>query len=75
MGKYIKYFDEITLSDLPKGKGKDASLDEMFQNLSGKGIAIPDGFALTADAYWKFIEENDFKETLTEILSTNSYIN
>ncbi len=69
METLIKYFDEITLRDLPKVGGKNASLGEMFQKLSGKGIAVPDGFALTADAYWKFIEINNFGDKLNEILS------
>ena len=68
METLIKYFNEITLSDLPKVGGKNASLGEMFQNLSGKGIAVPDGFALTADAYWLFIDFNNFRDKLNAIL-------
>lgn len=70
MKTYVKYFNEIILSDLPKVGGKNASLGEMFQNLSDKGIAVPNGFALTADAYWKFIEHNNLKDRLTKVLST-----
>ena len=69
METLIKYFNEITLSDLPKVGGKNASLGEMFQNLSGKGIAVPDGFALTADAYWLFIDYNNFRDKLNKILA------
>lgn len=70
MDPFIKHFNEITLGDLPKVGGKNASLGEMFQNLSSKGIAVPDGFALTAGAYWAFIEANNFKDKLNQILST-----
>lgn len=70
MEQLIKYFNEIQLTDLPKVGGKNASLGEMFQNLSGKGIAVPDGFALTADAYWKFIDDNDLRERLNKILAS-----
>ena len=70
MKTFIKYFTEIELTDLPKVGGKNASLGEMFQKLSGKGIAVPDGYALTADAYWKFIENNNFKDELTKSLSS-----
>ena len=70
METLIKYFNEISLNDLPKVGGKNASLGEMYQNLSSKGIAVPDGFALTADAYWTFIDNNNFRNKLNEILST-----
>lgn len=42
METLVKYFNEITLCDLPKVGGKNASLGEMFRNLSGKGIESPD---------------------------------
>ncbi len=70
MKTFIKYFNEIELTDLPKVGGKNASLGEMFQKLSGKGIAVPDGYALTADAYWKFIEHNNLKDGLNKSLSS-----
>jgi len=51
---YIKHFNEVGITDIPQVGGKNASLGEMYRNLSDKGIAVPDGFALTADAYWTF---------------------
>lgn len=41
----------------------------MYRNLSGKGVAVPDGFALTADAYWAFIDHNNFRKALNQIIS------
>jgi pyruvate, water dikinase len=70
MEKLIRYFKDITLSDLPKVGGKNASLGEMFQNLSDKGIAVPDGFALTAEAYWTFLEHHNLKGKLAETLAS-----
>lgn len=70
MEKLIRYFKDITLSDLPKVGGKNASLGEMFQNLTDKGIAVPDGFALTSDAYWTFLENNNLKDKLTKTLAS-----
>ena len=46
--KYIKWFRETTIKDIPSVGGKNASLGEMFRHLTKKGIAIPDGFAVTA---------------------------
>lgn len=69
MKKLIKYFREIDLSSLPEVGGKNASLGEMFQKLSPQGIAIPDGFATTAEAYWHFMRENHLQEEIDQLLS------
>ena len=64
----IKKFSEINLADLPLVGGKNASLGEMFQKLSAKGVNVPDGFATTSLAYWQFIDENNLREPLAETL-------
>lgn len=66
--KYILNFDKIDKHDVAKVGGKNASLGEMYQKLSPKGIRIPDGFAVTADAYWHLINENNIKTTIRRIL-------
>jgi pyruvate, water dikinase len=48
---YIRFFEEIGIEDVPLVGGKNASLGEMFQKLSGQGIRVPHGFATTAAAY------------------------
>jgi pyruvate, water dikinase len=48
---YIRFFEEIGIGDVPIVGGKNASLGEMFQKLSGQGIRVPHGFATTAEAY------------------------
>ena len=65
---YCTKFNEIKLSDLPSVGGKNASLGEMLSTLSPLGIQIPDGFALTADAYRLFLQENNIVEPLTQLL-------
>lgn len=52
---FIRWFDDITLADIPVVGGKNASLGEMYGHLSRKGIRIPNGFALTAGAYHRFL--------------------
>jgi len=64
---YIKWFKDITIKDVPLVGGKNASLGEMYRYLTPKGINIPNGFALTTKAYWKFLKANDLDKTLTEI--------
>lgn len=65
---YCTKFKDILLSDLPSVGGKNASLGEMLSILSPLGIQIPDGFALTADAFRLFLLENQFVEPLTALL-------
>ncbi len=66
--KYIKWYEEITMEDLPLVGGKNASLGEMFQELTPKGINIPDGFAITVDAYWDVVKYNNLKSHIESIL-------
>ncbi len=61
---YIKRFDEIGIKDLESVGGKNASLGEMVTQLKSKGIRIPDGFAITADAYWYYIKYNKLLEKM-----------
>ncbi|MBI4947017.1 MAG: phosphoenolpyruvate synthase [Bacteroidetes bacterium] len=66
---FIKGFDEIRSSDLRIVGGKNASLGEMYNTLTQKGIKIPYGFATTSSAYWEFIYSNKLKEPISEALS------
>ncbi|MGI8822952.1 MAG: PEP/pyruvate-binding domain-containing protein, partial [Acidimicrobiia bacterium] len=47
----IRWFDEISMADLPQVGGKNASLGEMINGLTSAGITVPGGFATTADAF------------------------
>ena len=53
---YIRWFGELSLSDLALVGGKAASLGEMFQRLTPLGLRIPDGFAVTTQAYRDALE-------------------
>lgn len=66
--KYIRFFNELELSDVPIVGGKNASLGEMFRELTDKGIKVPNGFATTADAYWHYIEYNGLKDEMAATL-------
>ncbi len=65
---YTIPFKEISYGDVAKVGGKNASLGEMISKLSNKGIAIPDGFATSTDAFRFFLEENKINEALSKIL-------
>ena len=54
---YILWFDEVGLGDLPLVGGKNASLGEMRRELTKSGVNVPNGFAVTVNAYHSFLEE------------------
>ena len=55
MNKLVIPLNQLSLQDVARVGGKNASLGEMLQNLSGLNIRVPGGFATTADAYRSFI--------------------
>ena len=57
--RYIRWFKELSIDDVELVGGKGASLGEMYQNLTKEGIRIPNGFAITAEAYKKILDIND----------------
>lgn len=68
--QYIKFFDQIGIEDIDEVGGKNASLGEMYQNLSTNGVKVPYGFAITVEAYNYFLEANGLLEKLHEQLDT-----
>lgn len=62
--RYIRWFEEITIQDVPLVGGKNASLGEMTRALQEEEINVPDGFAITAEAYRDFIEVNQLGEKI-----------
>ena len=68
-GRFIRWFEEVALEDLPLVGGKNASLGEMYRELTPKGIKIPHGFAVTAEAYWKLLEDGGILALLQEALA------
>ncbi len=67
--KFVLWLKELSKKDIPLVGGKNASLGEMFNQLSGQGINVPDGFALTSAAYWHFLEENNLAGKLKGIFA------
>lgn len=48
---YVRWFSDIRLGDVALVGGKNASLGELYSTLSKQGVRVPNGFALTAEAY------------------------
>ncbi len=62
--RYVRFFDEISMEDVPLVGGKNASLGEMYRNLSSQGVTVPNGFALSAEAYRYTLESAGAFEAL-----------
>ena len=73
--KYIRWFEEISIDDIPLVGGKNASLGEMYRELTDKGIKIPNGFAITAEAYWHILESAGVFEELKNTLEGLDIVN
>lgn len=69
MPRYIKKFSDISIKDLPEVGGKNSSLGEMFNQLSGKGIRVPNGYATTAAAFWYFLDSTNLRSQLDRLMS------
>jgi pyruvate, water dikinase len=66
---FILWFDEVGIADIPLVGGKNASLGEMIQQLTPKGVNVPTGFATTAYAYRYFIKSALLDAQLRELFS------
>lgn len=68
MNKYIIEFNQLSINDVEKVGGKNASLGEMISNLSSLGVTVPNGFATTADAYREFLSQNNLAKKINDRL-------
>lgn len=68
MRKDIIWFKDLTINDIPLVGGKNAALGEMYKELTKAGIKIPNGFAITAQAYEYFLKFNKFDKKIEDIL-------
>jgi len=66
--RHILWFNQITIKDVPKVGGKNASLGEMYQKLSKKGVLASNGFAVTASAYHYFLKVTGTDKKIRKIL-------
>lgn len=67
--RWIRWFAETTLADIPLVGGKNASLGEMYRELAAQGVQVPNGFAITADAYRDFLSETGVDREIERILA------
>ncbi|MBD2777517.1 phosphoenolpyruvate synthase [Iningainema tapete] len=65
----VLWYDQVGIADVPIVGGKNASLGEMIQQLTSKGVNVPNGFATTAYAYRYFIKSAGLEDQLRELFS------
>ncbi len=65
---FILWFKEIGIEDVPLVGGKNASLGEMYQHLTDKGVKVPNGFAITATAYQHLLKEGGIEQAVRDAL-------
>ncbi|KAA9356260.1 phosphoenolpyruvate synthase [Larkinella humicola] len=78
MNTWVLPFSQINNGMIAKVGGKNASLGEMFNGLRFYGVRIPDGFALTTDAYYEFLHHNELRipiQALVDELDTRTFSN
>ncbi len=55
--RYVRFFEELGIDDVPLVGGKNASLGEMYRELGDEGVRVPNGFATTSQAYRDMLEQ------------------
>lgn len=68
MHKHTIFFKDISINDIPKVGGKNASLGEMYRHLAPKGINLPNGFATTSDSYYHFLDQAGIRQDIEDVL-------
>jgi pyruvate,water dikinase len=68
--KNVLWFKELGIKDVPLVGGKNASLGEMRNNLTQKGVPVPDGFATTAQAFFNFLKDTGLESQIEKIMAS-----
>lgn len=68
--RWIRWFADLGIADVPIVGGKNASLGEMVRELGEQGVRVPDGFAITADAYRDFLQSSGADAAIAAVLTT-----
>ncbi len=66
--QFVLWFNQLRNRDVKLVGGKNASLGEMYSLLTPQGVRIPNGFAVTAAAYFYFLKATGIKQVIKDIL-------
>ncbi len=67
--QYIRWFSEIRIEDVSLVGGKNASLGEMYRELDGTGVKVPNGFAVTAEGYRYFLRSAGLDRSIPDLIA------
>ena len=67
--RYVRWFNTLSIDEISEVGGKNASLGEMYRELTPKGIRVPNGFAITTQAYWDILLEAHIIEPLRMLIN------
>src|SRR4026209_2455892 len=65
---FVRWFRDVGLADVPRVGGQKASLGELYRELAASGVRVPNGFAITADAYWHFLDSSGLSSHIPALL-------
>ncbi len=68
--QYVRWFNTLSIDDVSVVGGKNASLGEMYRELTPKGVKVPNGFAVTVRAYWDLLQESHVLEPLHKLIDS-----
>ncbi|MEX2502213.1 MAG: phosphoenolpyruvate synthase [Trueperaceae bacterium] len=66
---FVRWFEDLSVQDVPLVGGKNASLGEMIARLGDRGVRVPGGFATTSEAYWRFVDANDLRDVVRDAVA------
>ncbi len=62
------WFNSLSMNDVDKVGGKNASLGEMVSNLANAGVSVPNGFATTSYAFNQFLDYEGLDHRIHQLL-------
>ncbi|MFT5163864.1 MAG: pyruvate,water dikinase, partial [Alteromonadaceae bacterium] len=68
MQEYVLWYQDLSMGDVSRVGGKNASLGEMISNLSNAGVQVPGGFATTSHAFNEFLDQSGINEKIHSLL-------
>ncbi len=69
MSAYVRWFRDVRLADVGLVGGKTASLGELYSELKAAGVRVPNGFAVTAEAYRAILDANGLRTRIAALLA------
>ncbi len=70
MQQNVVWYDALSMNDVDKVGGKNASLGEMVANLANAGVHVPNGYATTSFAFNQFLEFDGLNARIYSLLET-----